>query len=82
MKLKYKAQIALTVILALIGNILTDIFDFWLYRSLAYILSGLLHIAHPVAPKGMEGNRKAEFYVQVAGVILIFLGVFTRVNHF
>ena len=38
MKLTYKAQMILSFILVILGNILTDVFDFWIYRSIAFII--------------------------------------------
>ena len=81
MKLNYDAQLTISFILVILGNILTDIFDFWLYRSMAFALCGLLFIVHPVVPKLLEGIEKAIFWTRIAGVILILIGIFTRVHY-
>ena len=81
MKLTYKTQLYLTFIIVLLANILSDIFSFWLYRSIGWVFCGLLHILHPVVPKGMEKNKKAVLCIRIAGVILILIGVFTRVHY-
>lgn len=44
MKLTYNAQMILSFILVILGNILTDVFAFWIYRSIAFIICGLLFI--------------------------------------
>ena len=80
MKLTYNAQMILSFILVILGNILTDVFAFWIYRSIAFIICGLLFIVHPVVPKHLEGIDKAVFWTRVAGVILILIGIFTRVH--
>ena len=80
MKLTYKAQLIFSVIIVIFGNILTDIFDFWLYRSIAFAICGLLYIVHPVVPSRLEGIEKAVFWTRIAGVILILIGIFTRVH--
>ena len=80
MKLTYKAQMILSVVIIILANILTDIFEIWIYRSLGFAVCGLLFIVHPVVPNGMEANKKAIFWTRIAGVILIFIGVFTRVH--
>lgn len=80
MKLTYIAQMILSVILVVLGNILTEVFDFWIFRSMAYAICGLLFIVHPVIPKHLEGNDKAVFWTRIAGVILILIGIFTRVH--
>ena len=81
MKLTYKAQMILSFILVIMGNILTDVFDFWIYRSIAFIICGLLFIVHPVVPDYLETNKTTIFWTRIAGVILILIGVFTRVHY-
>lgn len=80
MKLTYKAQMLISVIIIILGNILTEIFGFWIYRSISFAICGLLFIVHPVVPKHLEGIEKAVFWTRVAGVILILIGIFTRVH--
>ena len=81
MKLTYKAQMILSFILVILGNILTDVFVFWFYRSISFIICGLLFIVHPVVPKHLEGIDKSVFWTRIAGVILILIGIFTRVHY-
>lgn len=81
MKLNYDAQLTISFVLVILGNILTDIFDFWIYRSLAFIICGLLFIVHPVVPNYLETNKKTVFWTRIAGVILILIGGFTRVHY-
>lgn len=80
MKLTYKSQMTLSVILVILGNILTDLFGFWIYRSIAFIICGLLFVVFPVVPKHLEGIEKAIFWTRIAGVILILIGIVTRVH--
>lgn len=80
MKLTYKMQITISVIIIILANILTDIFDFWIYRSIGFAVCGLLFIVHPVIPNSITGNKQAIFWVRIAGVILILIGIFTRVH--
>ena len=80
-KLTYEAQLTISFIIVILGNILTDIFDFWIYHSIAYVICGLLFIVHPVIPKRLEGIEKAVFWTRIAGVILILIGIFTRVHY-
>ena len=80
-KLTYEAQLTISFIMVILGNILTDIFDFWIYHSIAYVICGLLFIVHPVIPKRLEGSEKAVFWTRIAGVILILIGIFTRVHY-
>lgn len=77
MKLTYIAQMILSVILVVLGNILTEVFDFWIFRSIAYAVCGLLFIMRPIVPKHLVGINKAVFWTWIAGVILI--GILTRV---
>lgn len=82
MKLTHKAQMIICFLIIILANILTDIFDYWLYRSIGFGICGLIWIAHPVIPDGMEVNKQTIFWTQVAGIILILIGVFTRVHHY
>lgn len=80
MKLTYKAQMIISVIIIILGNVLTEMFDFWIYRSIAFAICGLLFIVHPVVPNSLEANKTTIFWTRIAGVILILIGVFTRVH--
>lgn len=80
MKLTYKKQMIIAVIIIILTNIMTDIFDFWLYRSVGYVICGLMWIVHPVLPNGAEVSKRTLSWTRIAGVILILIGVFTRVH--
>ena len=80
MKLTYNAQMLISVVIIILANILTEILDDWIYRSIGFVICGLLFIVHPVVPNCVEANRKAIFWTRIAGVILIFIGIFTRVH--
>jgi len=80
MKLTYKIQLILSVVIILLANVLTECFSHWLYRSLGFALCGLIWIVHPVLPNGAENNSKTRLLIRAAGVVLILIGVFTRVH--
>ena len=80
MKLTYKMQLILSVIIIILTNILTEVFHSWIYRSLGFGLCGLLFIAHPVVPAHLAGSKQAVLWTRIAGVILILIGIFTRVH--
>ena len=79
-KLTYEVQLTISFLIVILGCILSDIFNFWIYHSIAYVICGLLFIVHPVVPKHLEGIDKAIFWTRIAGVILILIGIFTRVH--
>ena len=81
MKLTYKAERNLSVIIIILANILSDVFQHWIYISVGWGIIGLMFIVHPVVPDKFEGNEKAIFWVRIAGVIAILIGVFTRVHY-
>ncbi len=81
MKLTYKAQMIASFVIIILVNILTDIFDFWLYRSAGFVLCGLLWVIHPVLPKDAEVSKRTLLWTRIAGTILILMGVFTRVHY-
>lgn len=80
MKMSYKAQMIVCVIIVILANILTDVFDFWIYRSVGFAVCGLLWICHPVVPDSVAGNKRATIWTRIAGGILILIGIFTRVH--
>ncbi len=80
MKLTYKTQMIAAVMIILLANILTELFDFWLYRSAGFAVCGLLWIIHPVLPHGAEVSEKTLLWVRAAGILLILTGIFTRVH--
>ena len=60
MKLNYKKQLILTVLLVLIGNVLCTVLKHWIYRNIAFFLCGLLWIFHPVMAETQEPAKKVE----------------------
>ncbi len=81
MKLTYKAQMIISVIVILLGNIISTILKHWIYRSAGFAVCGLFWIIHPVLPKGADVSKKTLLWVRIAGLILILIGVFTRVHY-
>ena len=81
MKLTYRKQMALAVIVIILANMITDVFEFWLYRSIGFGICGLMWIIHPVVPDGMKENKQTVFWTRIAGIILILIGIFTRVHY-
>ena len=80
MKLTYKVQMIISVIIIIVTNILTEVFELWIYRSIGFALCGLIWIIHPVLPNGAEVSKRTLLWTRIAGVILILIGVFTRVH--
>ena len=81
MKLTYKIQLIISVIIIIMANIITEIFNFWIYRSIGFIICGLMWVIHPVLPNGAVVSKRTMSWVRIAGVILIFIGIFTRVHY-
>ena len=63
MKLTYKKQMIIAVIIIILTNIMSEIFDFWLYRSIGFGICGLIWIVHPVLPNGAEvsGTERSTY---------------------
>ncbi len=80
MKQNYKSQMIISIIIIVFANILTEIFDFWIYRSIGFVICGLLWVFHPVLPNGAEVSKRTLLWVRIAGVLLILSGVLTRVH--
>ena len=81
MKLNYKMQMIISIVIIILTNIITEIFDFWIYRSLGFCVCGLIWIMHPVLPNGAEVSKRTLLWVRIAGIILILIGIFTRVHY-
>lgn len=78
MKLTYKNQIIITVLVILAANILCTVFKHWIYTSAGFVISGLLWVIHPVLLKGAEVSKRTIRWTRIAGMLLILLGVFLR----
>ena len=79
MKWTYKAQMINSLVIIILANILSTIFKHWIYRSAGFVVCGLLWIVHPVLPSGAEVSKRTMLWVRIAGIILILIGIFTRV---
>ena len=78
MKLTYKAQMFISLVIILLANVISTILKHWIYRSGGFVICGLLWLIHPVLPKGAEVSKRTLLWTRIAGVILILIGVFTR----
>ena len=78
MKLTYKAQIFISLVIILLANVMSTILKHWIYRSGGFVICGLLWLIHPVLPNGAEVSKRTLLWTRIAGVILILIGVFTR----
>ena len=81
MKLTYKAQMIIAVVIIILTNILTDVFDSWIYRSAGFVVCGLMWVIHPVLPNSVEASKRTLLGLRIAGVFLILIGIFTRVHY-
>lgn len=81
MKLTYRVQITLSCVIVLLANVASTILQHWAYRSLGFVICGFLWIIHPILPKSATITKTALFGTRVAGVVLVLIGVFTRVNY-
>ena len=81
MKLNYKMQMIISTVIIIFANIITEMFYFWIYRSLGFCVCGLMWIIHPVLPNGAEVSKRTLLWVRIAGIILILIGIFTRVHY-
>lgn len=78
MKLNNTQQLILTVVLLFLGNILGTLYHTWIFRSVALVVGGLLWIINPVLANHVHATKARVRWAQIAGVILILMGVFTR----
>ena len=76
---KYNVQMIASVAIILLANIISTILKHWIYRSAGFVVCGLLWVIHPVLSNSTERSPKALFWTRIAGIILILIGVFSRV---
>jgi hypothetical protein len=81
LKLTYDVQLTISFIIVFIGSFLSDKLESWICHSISYVICGLLFIVHPVVPSHLEGIEKAVLWTRIAGVVLILIGIFTRVHY-
>lgn len=79
MKLNYRAQLILAVIIFVAFYILTILFGNWIFRSIGLCICGLMYAIHPVVSEKDAGNKEIKKFIRIAGIILILAGIFTRV---
>lgn len=78
MKLTYKVQIFISLVIILVANLISSILKHWIYRSGGFIICGLLWLIHPVLPNDAKLTKRTLLWVRIAGIINILIGVFTR----
>lgn len=81
MKLTYWVQITLSCVIVLLANVASTVLHHWSCRSLGFIICGLLWLFHPVLPKGAKISKCTLLWSRLAGIALILIGAFTRVNY-
>ena len=79
MKLNYKRQLLLSVVLVLLGNVLCTVFKHWIYRNIAFLICALIWIIHPVMAGSQEPTQKQLNQIRFwCGGILLLIAFFTR----
>lgn len=57
-KLTYEAQLTISFFVVILGCILSDVFDFWIYHSIAYVIGGLFFLVHPLFRSIWKGMKR------------------------
>ena len=78
MKLSYKQQIIISVVLVLVGNTLNMLVHHWAFSSAAKIICGLMWLLHPVMPGAATPTKRDLNIIRLGGVILIVWGFMSR----
>ena len=79
MKLNYRNQMILAVALVVVCYVLTAILRNLLFRTIGLCLCGLLYAIHPVVQESEADNKDLKRVVRIAGIVLIFIGLFTTI---
>lgn len=78
-KITFKKQVLLGIMLIVVGNILALFLHKGLFANLAWVLYGLILILNPVYPEKYSNDvKKAKWGSRIAGLICILVGVLTR----
>ena len=79
MKLNYKNQMILAIAMVVICYVLAAVFRTLLFRTIGLCLCGLLYAIHPVVQESEADNKALKRVVRIAGILLIFIGLFTTI---
>ena len=77
MRMNFRTQIIVTLILVVAGFLIS----FWtaedLYYNLAWALTGLVFFINPVYPESIRNfeQEKAKKGIRIVGMILVFIGL-------
>lgn len=82
MKVDYKTQIVISLVIILLANVICTLLKHWIYHSAGYVVCGLLWIFHPVLPFGAEVSKRTLVWTRLAGGLLVLIGVFTRAYYY
>jgi len=80
MKTNYSRQLTISLVIIVLFDVLNMLFKHWVFTSIGYCLCGLLWIINPVPPKKIEENKYIRMGIRLAGLILILIGIFTRLH--
>ena len=77
MRINFRTQIIVTMILIIVGFISSLRFAKDMYYNLAWAFTGLLFFINPVYPINITNleQEKAKKGIRIAGMILVFIGL-------
>ena len=77
MRINFRTQIIVTLILVIVGFMSSLWFYMDLYYNLAWAFTGLVFFINPVYPPNIVRLERedAEKGIRIAGMILVFIGV-------
>ena len=78
MKLNYKRQLLLTIVIIIVFDLLNTFLKHWVFTSIGYCICGLIWIVHPVMIGNYPATKRGILLVRLAGIVMILFGVFTR----
>lgn len=77
MRINFRTQIIITMILVIVGLISSLWFSKDMYYNLAWAFTGLVFFINPVYPANMTNleQGKAEKGIRIGAMILVFIGL-------
>lgn len=77
MRISFRTQIIVTVLLVIVGFLSSLWFAKDIYYNLAWALTGLVFLINPVYPKNITNleQEKVKKGIRIVGMLLVFIGL-------
>lgn len=77
-KLTFKQQMILSMVIIALGVISSNILHNGIFSNIAWVITGVIWIIHPVIIHNVETTSKGYNIIRLAGLVLAIWGIVTR----